>query len=265
MIVNIAGAFRHFAEIQQLYVKNLSFFRKNQIQIYDGINSKWSGGRVNIYSSDFDVKKLDFYNNKNIGVYLTFSNFYIDCSLEEENKILEILNKNPLNGVIISNEEFRIYLRKNYPNLKLFKSITSFDSLNLSDYNFKDLESKYDFICPRFEWVFNSEFHKLIDPKKYEIMTNDTCIENCKLWYKHFEAISKYNIDNVGDPHKIQECWLNFDFNTKHSCFNGMDLKKDEIRKCLEIGYNCFKISGREWQNEYTQNIQKEIDNLNFF
>lgn len=265
MIVNIAGAFRHFDEIQKLYVKNLTFFKKNQIQVYDGIDSKWSGGRVNIYSSTFDIKKLEFYNNKNIGVYLTFSNFYIDTSLEEENKILEILNKNPLNGVIISNEDFRIYLRKNYPNLKLFKSITSFDSLKLCDYDFNDLESKYDFICPRFEWVFNPEFHKLIDPKKYEIMTNDTCIENCKLWYKHFKSISKYNIDNIGDPHKIQECWLNFDFNSKHNCFNGMDLNKEEIQKCLEIGFNCFKISGREWQNEYTQNMQKEIDNLKYF
>lgn len=262
MIINIAGAFRHFKEIQKLYINNLNFFKENNIQVYDGINSKWSGGRVNFYSSEFDIKKLEFYNNKNIGVYLTFSNFFIDTSLEEENIILSILNKNSLNGVIISNEDFRIYLRKHYPNLKLFKSITSFDSLKLSDYDFSDLESKYDFICPRFEWVFNPKFHKLINPSKYEIMMNDTCIENCKLWHKHFEAISKYNIDNVGDPHKIQECWLNFDFNSKHNCFNGMDLNKNEIKKCLELGYKCFKISGRELNDEYYDEILKNLNLL---
>lgn len=263
MTINIAGAFKHFDNIKRLYVKNLNTFKNNLIQVYDGINnSKWNGGRVNTYSSVFDEEILEWYNSKNIGVLLTFSNFYIDTSLEEENKILEKLNVSNLNGCIISNEDLRLHIRKNYPNLKLLKSITSFDSLNLNDYNFNDLESKYDWICPRFEWVFNKEFHKLIDPSKYEIMMNDTCMERCKLWHKHFEAISKWNIDKLGDPDKIQECWINFDFNKKHGCFNGMDLNKEEIKRCLKIGYRCFKISGREFKDSYFENIQECLKNL---
>lgn len=263
MIINLPGAFKYFDEIKKLYINNFNLFRNNTIQVYDGINSKWSGGRVNTYSSEFDIKKLEFYNNKNIGVYLTFSNFFIDTSLEEENKILSILNKNTLNGVIISSEDFRIYLRKNYPNLKLLKSITSFDSLNLDLYNFKELEKLYDFICPRFEWVFNAEFHNRINPSKYEIMMNDTCLEHCKLWHKHFEAISKWNRDHLGDPNKIQECWIDFDFETKHGCFNGMDLEKKEVKKCKEIGYLCFKISGREFNKDsYIEKIQFSLDQL---
>lgn len=56
MIINLPGAFKYFDEIKKLYINNFNLFRNNTIQVYDGINSKWSGGRVNVYSSEFDIK-----------------------------------------------------------------------------------------------------------------------------------------------------------------------------------------------------------------
>lgn len=270
-MINIAGAFKHFENIKKLYINYLKFFKNNEITFYDGIGDcKWNGGRVNIYSGKYNKDILRFYNSKNIGVFLTFSNNIIDVNCEYGNFLLKELNEYNLNGVIIINEKLRQYIKEKYKNLKVMHSITGFHSLELNDYIFSELEEKYDYICPRFEWVFNNDFIKLINPKKYEIMTNDTCRYGCKLWGDHFNAIAKWNRDKEGDPHKIQECWLpNFDPSIgseidrkKYGKCLGMDLKKPEIEYAKSLGYIHFKISGREFGNEYYNEIENEIKNF---
>ena len=257
-MIFLAGGIVKFRIISEI-------LRKRKIKnlcVFDGVKSPWHGGRVNTYVKDFSPSIVKYYNKRNIGFYCAFSNDIIDVTLPKENKILEFLNQNPLNGVIIANDDFREYIRKYYPNLKICLSITSFDSIDVPK-NIKELEDKYDYICPRFEMIFNPDFLKVIDPKKYKIMLNDTCRYSCKLWRKHFSEISRYNRDNLGDPNKIQECWLPyFDPNvpSKYEC---MDLDINALKKCKEIGYENFKISGRELNDKvYTDEIIEYLDLL---
>lgn len=247
-MIFLAGGFTKFKVISNA-LRNIPSKKYKDICVFDGCgNLPWNGGRVNLYNEPFNLTKYKYFQSKGIGFYMTFSNDIIDTSNSEGNKILDILNKGKNNGVIISDDNFRLYLRENYPNLKICLSITSFKDISVPE-NIKELENNYDLICPRFEMIFNPDFLKVINPKKYKIMLNDTCKYGCKLWRKHFSEISRVNRENnlnIEEQKKIQECWLpNFDPNIE-SEYECMDLSKDAIEKCKKIGYEHFKISGRE-------------------
>ena len=249
----IAGAFKHFKTISVMILKH----KIKNICVYDGVdNLQWNGGRVNIlHSAKFSGMQLKFYNSKNIGVYFTFSNSVIDLKDPAANEILKKIN-NPINGCIIVNDNLRKYIRDKFPNLKLIFSCTGFKDSKIDIPMLKDLESKYDLICPRYEWIFDPKFYTAIDPKKYEIMLNDTCIFKCPKWHQHFEAINSANRNpllTIEQAQKISECWIKgFDPNieSKSPLKTGMDLNKESLIKSKEIGYCNFKLSGRELSKE---------------
>lgn len=264
-MINIAGAFSHFNELSIIILK----YKLKDVYVYDSLGDhQWNGGRVNyLYSAAFDPQKVQSWNRRGVGVFLTLSNRYIDYSLEPVSE-LTVLNQNPLNGIISGNDEFTQYIKSHYSNLKVMRSVTSFDTLDIPD--MKPLEQLYDLICPRFEWVFNPNFYNNIDVTKYEIMLNDTCKYDCKLWAKHFDAINIANRDRVTDKavlHKTQECWLssvnpNTGWKTdieKYGDCLGMDLNATQVQKAREIGYRHWKISGRELAAEYVQEIQHNL------
>lgn len=256
----IAGGFVKFKIITDA-LRNISQKRYRDIVVFDGCGDlPWNGGRVNVYNEPFNLLKYKYYQSKGIGFYCTFSNDVIDLENPEGNKILDVLNRGKNNGVIVCNHTLRDYIREKYPNLKICLSITYFDSIEVPE-NIKELEEKYDYICPRFEMIFNPDFLKIINPKKYKIMLNDTCKYGCKLWKKHFSEISRYNRDNNGDPYKIQECWLpNFNPDIESEC-ECMDLDENAIEKCKNIGYENFKISGREMTDtDFLDEIRKYMD-----
>lgn len=264
----IAGAFKHFKTISVMILKRRI---KTDICVYDGVdNLQWNGGRVNIlHSARFSEMQLKFYNSKNIGVYLTFSNSVIDLKDPAANEILEKIN-NPINGCIIVNEDLRKYIRDKFPNLKLIFSCTGFKDSKIDIPMLKDLESKYDLICPRYEWIFDPKFYAAIDPKKYEIMLNDTCIFKCPKWHQHFDAINKANRTpkiSTKQAFEIQECWIKaFDPNikSKNPLISGMDLDYGSLTRAKEIGYGNFKLSGRELsKKDFLDDLTHYLEILN--
>lgn len=244
-MIHIAGAF----EKSNILIPNIITQKPQNICVYGGVpNCEWNGGRVNSllgYSKNTTiVETLNAYHKLNVPVFLTFSNFEIQ--INNNTKYLDLLQEG--DGVILVNEGFRQFLRKNYPHLILIYSITG----HSNDYRDFDLslEDKYDLIVPRFENVFNPDFLKVADTSKYEIMLNDTCIFGCDKWNSHFQKISEVNRDSTlveySEISKIQECWLkNFNpcLDSKHEC---MDMNEKAIQRCLKLGYRHFKISGRE-------------------
>ena len=273
-MIHIAGAFsKSHILIPYILQNNL----KGKVCVYDGIlKCKWNGGRINkllkFPLAEETRKILDTYHKLKIPVFLTFSNFEIDLNFSWGHRWLSALE--PQDGIILVNENFRQFLRKEYPHLTLIYSITG-HSNNYKDFDVS-LEEKYDLIVPRFENVFNPEFLKVANTSKYEVMLNDTCRFGCDKWQDHFQKISEvnriYSLEenmSISELSKIQECWLpNFDPNTdsKHEC---MDLTTEQIKKALGLGYKHFKFTGRENKdsdylydlNLYTQRL-KESDAL---
>ena len=182
------------------------------------------------------------------------------------------------NKIVLVNEDLRKHLRHNY-NFELIYSITGHQSDvkitdNLINY-YKELEMKYDYIVPKFELVFQEDFYNNINVEKYELLINDTCKYACPYYYEHFKAIADQNTNSkdpwkeLGHHHcfKTEECWLpNFNPNIgsdkdkeKHGEKLGMDYNKEMLVKAKELGYNSFKISGRENTSEQIINEVKKF------
>ena len=265
----IAGAFSKSLPIVKFLSQNL--VDTDQLVVYDGINKcNWNGGRINrdVYYND---ALINYYYNKGVSIALTFSNHNIDLADPVGNHLLEKFHREG-NALIIVNDQLRQYVRDNFPKYDLIYSITGMGRLNIplqdSDVAwYKDLETKYDWIVPRFEHIFDPRANEL-DKTKWEVMLNDTCVWGCKYFDEHFKAIADEN--TAGRPYskEVEECWLpKFDPN-KDSKYEEMDVKPAGIRKLMEMGVRSFKITGREMQDdEYYGELMrfvKRVENDSF-
>lgn len=258
----IAGAFSKSIPIIKFLTQRK--IDNTQLVVYDGINKcKWNGGRINreVYYTDV---LIDYYYSKGINIALTFSNHNIDLSDELGNNLLDKFHRKG-NALIIVNDDLREYVRKNYPLYDLIYSITGMGLLNIplqiSDIKwYKELESKYDWIVPRFEHVFDPMADEL-NKSKWEVMLNDTCIWGCKYWDQHFKAIADEN--TLGRPYskEVEECWIPKFNPSKDSKYPAMDIKPENMRKLLDMGVRSFKITGREMgDDEYLKELTRFID-----
>ena len=225
----------------------------SQIVVYDGINKcRWNGGRINRDVS-YNEGLMEYYYSRGISIALTMSNHRINLDDKVGNHLLEKFHREG-NALIIVNDELRQYVRDNFPKYQLIHSITGMGLLNIplqdADIEFyKDLESKYDWIVPRFEHIFDPRADEL-DRTKWEVMLNDTCVYKCKHFDEHFKAIADEN--TAGRPYskEIEECWLpkfNPDIDSKYSC---MDIDAEHMRKLKDMGVRSFKITGREMKDD---------------
>lgn len=276
--INVAGAVVHHNTF-----KKLLLLKKQNIQftVYDGPNlCPWNGGRIN-RDIVLTPEILEFYNRNGIKVALTFTNHEIDLTNKiglELLKLLDVSSKKYKikNKIILINEALRRFLRTNY-DFELVYSITGHQSsIILNDEMisyYKTLEKKYDYIVPKYEFVFKKEFYENIDIKKYELLINDTCVYGCPHWHQHFIEDSRVNREysnpwkELGKEgcEKIENCWLtNFNPDVgsekdkeKYGEMLGMDYTYDMIKKAISIGYTSFKISGRENTSEQLENDLK--------
>lgn len=247
----LAGAFSKSLPLIKFLSNNL--VDTNEIVVYDGINKcRWNGGRIN-RDVFYNTGLMDYYYSKGISIALTFSNHNIDLSDAIGNDLLERFHRKG-NALIIVNDDLRKYVREKFPDYDLIYSITGMGHLNIplqdSDIAFyKDLESKYDWIVPRFEHIFDKRAGEL-DCTKWEVMLNDTCVWGCKHYDAHFKAIADEN--TAGRPYTaiIEECWLpKFDPNidSKYDC---MDIKPHNMQRLKDMGVRSFKITGREMTDD---------------
>lgn len=229
-----------------------------RIVVYDGIDKcRWNGGRINreVYYNDAWIQ---YYYSRGISIALTFSNHRINLDDRVGNELLHKFHRKG-NALIIVNDDLRQYVRDNFPDYDLIYSITGMGLLNIplqdSDIAFyKELESKYDWIVPRFEHIFDPRADEL-DATKWEVMLNDTCVYGCKHYDEHFKAIADEN--TAGRPYskEIEECWLPKFDPSKESKYPCMDIDAEHVAKLIEKGVRSFKITGREMADDeyYTE------------
>lgn len=276
MQILIPGAFNHYKDIMRFITKYPQLIK--HAEVYDGVqNSKWNGGRIDCLApTELDFNKIKTYNNLGIGVTLTFSNKDIDINSEIENNILYKLNNCSLNGVIVRNDNLRQHIRDNYKNLNVQLSIAENKGLNF-DYLISK-EKLYDAICPRPEYVFNQNFLAKCNPSKYKVMVNNACQIRCRYWDLHANAVSEAvqnGIDNYKQAFAICECWkrtgkiVTPTFTHKCKVFKGdfnkidVDYSTEDIKKAIELGYDKFKISGRELKsNVYIDEVEIYIKRI---
>jgi collagenase-like PrtC family protease len=246
----LAGAFSRSVAL----IKFLSQYNGTaELVVYDGINRcRWNGGRIN-RDIGYSDSLINYYYNKGIRIALTMTNHRINLEDPVGNELLEKFHKDG-NCIILINDELRQYIRDKFPKYKLIYSITGMGLLNIplqdSDIEwYKDLETKYDWIVPRFEHIFDVRSAEL-DKTKWEVMVNDTCIWGCQYFDEHFKAIADEN--TKGNPYskEIEECWIPKFNPDKPSKYNCMDIDEEHLEKLMEQGIQSFKITGREMTDD---------------
>lgn len=252
--INIGGGVRHFNAFSLFYIKNNDILSKHNISIFDGLNDcHWNGGKIN-KGSFIKEHHLKFFDKYHINVSLTFTNPVIDLEDPVGNELLEMFHKEG-NSIILVNERLREYIRKKYPLYKLIFSITGFGDitgkLTVDDISiYKGLEDKYDLIVPRNEHIWDPGFD-LLNIEKYEIMINNTCLNYCPKWVKHFGLVGMCNrTDKLIDDYK---CIIpKYDQDDPSIT---QELIKPEVAILKELGYNSWKIVGREESEEDYKNV----------
>jgi hypothetical protein len=264
--VKIAGAVKHHSMFKLIKSDLKKWLKFSDISVYDGPNlCPWNGGRINRNIS-INSDMVKWYNDMGIGVFFTFSNPVIDISNEIGNDLLNMISKSPLNGVICINEDLRKYVRLNFPSLKIIFSITGHKNNIVINENllniYKNLETKYDVIVPRFEMGLDPLFFNSVNTSKYELITNDTCIHGCNIFEEHLNEMSRINRE-FKEPWKeldhsfcynAEECWIKgFEPSVgsekdvaKYGNTLGMDFTQEMYQQAYDLGYRNFKIMGRE-------------------
>jgi len=265
--------------------------------IHGSYSCKYNGGRTALYWNSWTniencIKK---YNNKGIGVKLTFSNMNIHKEQFEEKEMrqyLDVLNetKGIGNGIICVNDDFAELVKKNYPDLDLVASHVKMEletKMGITDttdyYNSKfDL---YDIVVMNTYRAFDDDFlSKINHPERVEFIVNHSCTTNCQMAKRHHELIDaqqelkiKYNhdskileknrqfINNIKEIKSILEICKNIKEQNIYEKICRQFINRDEINHLVNtFGINRFKIEGRDLSNfEFIVSLNRHLINQN--
>jgi len=269
---------------------------KNPIStIHGSYSCKYNGGRTALYWNSWTniENKIKHFNDKGIGVKLTFSNRNIHANTFEEDemrKYLDLLNetKGIGNGIICVNDDFAELVKKNYPDLDLVASHVKMEletKMGITDtvdyYNSKfDL---YDIVVFNTFRAFDDDFlSKITHPEKVEFIVNHSCTTNCTMAKRHHELIDDLQEKKVElghDKRKLDKDIVVIDKrkeleNILRKCKdikekNEYDrlcrqfINKEEINHLVNtFGINRFKIEGRDLSNyEFIMFLDKFLTN----
>lgn len=217
--------------------------------VYGSFPCVWNGGRTLI--GDFGLSDVEHavleLNKRNVPVRWTFTNNLLEPKHRDDrigNRILEITRDVALidNNVNVGSQAMIDYIEKHYPELKIVLSTT----LCISDPDkINELSEKY-LMVPDYninnKW---DELAKLKHPENIEMLLNDSCRDNCPLRKKHYEANSRFNLREDGEP---TSCAYTSD-GSSYSLLNQKLFhhisRKDIVDKYLPLGINKFKLVGR--------------------
>lgn len=252
-IFHLPGLFRFingyrvlFEEIQQ----NLDILKENVIigSVYGSPACIWNGGRFIAVGADKgeleNVKNIML--KYNIPARLTFTN----CLLEEKhtydttgNLLLEIFDTGS-NEILCNTAVLEKYIRNNYGNHYKYISSTT-KRLNNQEEQLTEIDKDYYLVVLDYDYNKDIQFLQTIQEKdKCEILCNPVCKPNCPLRIKHYQEISKAQLEN--DCRTLFNCedsykWL-WEVKKESSTF----ISVEEINNIyLSMGFCNFKLEGR--------------------
>ena len=230
---------------------------------YDGVNCcSWNGGRLNVFGNLWDDEIAKKFYLEGHRIALTFSNSEIDTEDILGNELLENLSKVDGNQVILKNEKLRQYIDRNFSNLIKVLSVTGTQS-TYSKMWYEDALSKYDIIVPRFSHLANlsKDFSKRI-LGRFEVMVNHICPLNTPICEAHYAEIERMNREG-----NTSDVYLNKTIECRMSDERTEDLRESmdvlgNVGKAVALGFNRFKLAGRELPIEFLKYQYGQIEHL---
>lgn len=227
----------------------------------------WNSGRVLkqlIRTGDELTSAGRAYEQRNIALYLTFSNLLIDEPLLKDqigNALCRFfVRHNPTgrNGVIMAHDLLLEHVRREYPSLRCVSSI-----LNIVNHGgkgkldmYRRLADKYDEVMVHPDDVLNDELLvSLEDKDRYTLLVNEYCIRHCPLRPFHYKTLSELSLNFLG--YDGQEFEVR---QARNGCrdlvrmlteerMGVLALHTGEIQHLYEMGFRHFKLQGRGHSN----------------
>jgi hypothetical protein len=201
----------------------------------------WNGGRPVFggVSLDEAMERVNFFNQRGIGVNFTFTNCFLKQEHLEDplcNQVLKMF-ENPMNGIIINSALLEAHIRKTCPQYKMISSVTKYiyDKEKLMAET-----TKYDIVVIPPEYNHDWDFLSSLPAKKVELSYAESCQPYCPNRLKHWQYTSQAIIDNTPSEqanHFPGKC------NNKSK---EMELSiVDMINLVLGFGINNFKYASR--------------------
>ena len=211
----------------------------------------WNGGTVekggipdiNIIKRIVEIFNYEF----NIPLRLTMTNPLISKKHVYDtysNSIMKLLN-NGINQVLISSSILEEYIRKEYPNYPIIRSILASENKEYDDSN------KYFMSVLKKNKNNDISFLKQIKNKnKVELLVNEICPSNCKRAYSHYLDFAKAQLFNEYNEILNLNCSYPYSFPLQEFYKHPLCLKRKEIKTFYEpLGFKHYKISGRGKNN----------------
>ena len=242
-------------EIKQLHPEY--FLENTDIEIIYG-NPQfciWDGGRIfteYIQTTREEIEDIiNIYNNVfNIPIRYVFTN---RC-LEEKhyynrfgNILMEIGSKGP-NEVVVSDDNFMQFLKKNYPTYKYVSSTTKC-LINPEEAKAELNKEEYDLVCLDYNLNHHMTFLESLTPeekKKTEFLVNAICGPACPNRLDHYYKNSQSHLE-YGRPYHMGYCAISL-ASGNGSNVRSHHLTYENIYKTYEpLGFEHYKIEGRTW------------------
>ena len=261
----VGGGLRYYKEIYQyLKKKKETYNLKHHLvdSVYDSPHGLiWNGGREPVFSNlclDDYIEMIDSYNKEGIGFYFTFSNVLIRKRHLSNDLCNYVLKKTEreMNGVIVSSEKLRAYIKKEYPKFQIKASVCKVDR------NYKKLLNKHDIVVLQHGDNKNYNLIKRLgkDVSRVEVLVNETCPPFCPYQKMHNEGISKRNIESIYiHKHKnVVGCYVKV-LKVEGEFENVLNFK--DIENLYNLGIRNFKIQGRDISPQFVVNeMEKYIE-----
>lgn len=214
-------------------------------------NCIWNGGALSfgkICKANTQIKIMNDFNSLGIPLRLTMTNPIIeekDLFDRYSNYIMENLN-NGFNQVLVASPILEEYIRENYPNYLIIRSIIAANDENNIYY---DDSNKYYMSVLNRKKNNDLEFLKSIKNKnKIEILVNETCIPECEKSYEHYKSFAKLQSLKENQENIDTRCDFEQDRKYRYKMTQSLPsyISREQIKKIYEpMGFNNFKISGR--------------------
>lgn len=241
----------------ETYSKYCKFSNAIIAGVYGSFNNIiWNGGRTIItpeFTTFNEVKNcIEDFNNHNLICKFTFTNQLLTqehCYDDYCNQILELIAKTN-NEIVIHSPILEQYIRNIYPNIPLISSITKGFDFN----TFKTaLHQDYkNVVCHYKQNILKYLEQMPIElQRKTELILNADACAYCKMFSKHYECESYYNL--YGEYLNQNDCYkFHPNYDEQREWFN----LPIEERLIYDIKYF-------DWLNIHNYKIQGRMESVN--
>lgn len=268
----LCGAFESFYFISD-FLKSLikyPFILKDNVFIDSVFGSPtciWNGGRT-IPDAYYNKQQLqaihDTYADFGIKVRFIFTNPMLnEHDLHDRycNLLMSIFQDlSP--EVVVNSQLLEDYIRDKYPSVLFISSTTK--RLRVKEQQLKEFDRDYKYICLDYDYNNNFDFLNSIhenDRQRVEILINSICPKGCnaRVLHQEFSAKRQLEYDNDDDcddsEQFLKDCLyikrnrelpLSKHGYTKEFLSNTNYILPQDLDKYIEMGFNHFKIQGRE-------------------